>query len=159
MWSLGRADHSSRGVIPTVVRRCVWYRNIKNMRSIYMYDISGLRVKMITYLKVMRGEASNSIWQRVSIQKIYIATIICRARSSIPRPLEILASITWEANVIIHLSFIYHRCQYIVTQEPRCLFRGECRVLRLTSRPVLRQADVAAVWSRQRARCANFRCQ
>jgi hypothetical protein len=25
-----RADHSSRGVIPTVVRRCVWSRNLKN---------------------------------------------------------------------------------------------------------------------------------
>jgi hypothetical protein len=28
-----------------VVRRCVWSRNIKNMRSIYIYDISSLRVK------------------------------------------------------------------------------------------------------------------
>jgi hypothetical protein len=52
-----------------------------------------------------RSSSSNSIWQRVSIQKTYIATLICRTRSSIPRPLEILASITWEANVIIHLSF------------------------------------------------------
>jgi hypothetical protein len=25
-----RADHSSRGVLPTVVRRCVWSRNLKN---------------------------------------------------------------------------------------------------------------------------------
>ena len=28
--SLQRADHSSRGVLPTVVRRCVWSRNLKN---------------------------------------------------------------------------------------------------------------------------------
>jgi hypothetical protein len=28
--SLRRADHSSRGVLPTVVRRCVWSRNLKN---------------------------------------------------------------------------------------------------------------------------------
>jgi hypothetical protein len=27
---LQRADHSSRGVLPTVVRRCVWSRNLKN---------------------------------------------------------------------------------------------------------------------------------
>jgi hypothetical protein len=27
---LRRADHSSRGVLPTVVRRCVWSRNLKN---------------------------------------------------------------------------------------------------------------------------------
>jgi hypothetical protein len=26
--SLRRADHSSRGVLPAVVRRCVWYRNL-----------------------------------------------------------------------------------------------------------------------------------
>ena len=28
--SLQRADHSSRGVLPAVVRRCVWSRNLKN---------------------------------------------------------------------------------------------------------------------------------
>ena len=28
-----------------MVRRCVWSRNIKNRRSIYIYDISSLRVK------------------------------------------------------------------------------------------------------------------
>jgi hypothetical protein len=28
--SLRRADHSSRGVLPTVMRRCVWSRNLKN---------------------------------------------------------------------------------------------------------------------------------
>jgi hypothetical protein len=31
--SLRRADHSSRGVLPTVVRRCVWSRNIKNEKA------------------------------------------------------------------------------------------------------------------------------
>ena len=35
--SLRRADHSSRGVLPTVVRRCVSSRNIKNMCSIYIW--------------------------------------------------------------------------------------------------------------------------
>ena len=42
-----RADHSSRGVLPTVLRRCVWSRNIKNGCSIYIYDISRLRVKVL----------------------------------------------------------------------------------------------------------------
>jgi len=45
---LRRADHSSRGVLPTVLRRCVWSRNIKNGCSIYIYDISHLRVKFET---------------------------------------------------------------------------------------------------------------
>jgi len=35
--SLRRADHSSRGVLPTVLRRCVWSTNIKNGCSIYIY--------------------------------------------------------------------------------------------------------------------------
>ena len=30
MYSLRRADHSSRGVLPTVVRRCVWSRKPQN---------------------------------------------------------------------------------------------------------------------------------
>ena len=42
--SLRRADHSSRRVLPTVLRRRVWSRNIKNGCSIYIYDISHLRV-------------------------------------------------------------------------------------------------------------------
>ena len=45
--SLRRADHSSRGVPPTVLRRCVWSKNIKNRCSIYIYDISSLRVNNI----------------------------------------------------------------------------------------------------------------
>jgi hypothetical protein len=28
------ADHSSRGVLPTVVRRCVWSRNLMNEEAI-----------------------------------------------------------------------------------------------------------------------------
>ena len=31
--SLRRTDHSFRGVLPTVVRRCVWSRNLVKMRS------------------------------------------------------------------------------------------------------------------------------
>jgi hypothetical protein len=41
------ADHSSRGVLPTVLHHCVWSRNIKNRRSIYIYDISSLRVNTL----------------------------------------------------------------------------------------------------------------
>jgi len=29
-----RADHSSRGVLPTVVRRCVWSRNLVNEEAL-----------------------------------------------------------------------------------------------------------------------------
>ena len=40
-------DHSSRGVLPTVLRRCVWSRNIKNRCSICIYNISCLRVNYV----------------------------------------------------------------------------------------------------------------
>ena len=49
LWSYA----TSRGVLPTVLRRCVWSRNIKNRRSIYIYiyiyDISSIRVKTGSY--------------------------------------------------------------------------------------------------------------
>jgi hypothetical protein len=32
--SLRRADHSSRGVLPTAVRRCVWSRNLVNEEAL-----------------------------------------------------------------------------------------------------------------------------
>ena len=51
--SLRRADHSSRGVLPTVLRRCVWSRNIKNGCSIYIYDISHLRVNNYVTLRLL----------------------------------------------------------------------------------------------------------
>jgi hypothetical protein len=46
---LWRADHSSRGVLPTVVRR-VWSRNIKNRRFIYIYEISSRSVNDLTLI-------------------------------------------------------------------------------------------------------------
>jgi len=54
--SLRRADHSSRGVLPTVLRVCVWSRNIKNGCSIYIYiyiyidDIRSLRINDLTLI-------------------------------------------------------------------------------------------------------------
>ena len=45
-----------RGVLPTVLRRCVWSRNIKNGCSIhiYIYDISHLRVNNTAFRTVMK---------------------------------------------------------------------------------------------------------
>jgi len=49
-FSVRLADHSSRGALPTVVRRCVWSRNIKNWGSIYIYDIRSLRINDLTLI-------------------------------------------------------------------------------------------------------------
>ena len=38
--SLRRADHSSRGVLPTVVRCCVWFRNLVNEEALTHWGLS-----------------------------------------------------------------------------------------------------------------------
>jgi len=46
--SLRRADHSSRGVLPTVARPCVWSRNLEKTRrlkpaiGLWKYNHNGL---------------------------------------------------------------------------------------------------------------------
>jgi hypothetical protein len=41
-----------------LLRRCVWSRNIKNRCSIYIYDISSLRVKLWDYFSTHRCRSS-----------------------------------------------------------------------------------------------------
>jgi hypothetical protein len=41
------ADHSSRGVLPTVVRRCVWSRNLKNEEALAHWGLSRQKQKKI----------------------------------------------------------------------------------------------------------------
>jgi len=38
--SVFRADHSSRGVLPTVVRRCVWSRNLVSEEALAHWGLS-----------------------------------------------------------------------------------------------------------------------
>ena len=44
--SLRRSDHSSRGVLPTVMRRCVGSRNLKNEEAIARIGPQRHREKM-----------------------------------------------------------------------------------------------------------------
>jgi len=48
--SMRRADHSFRGVLPTVVRRCVWSRNLMNEGAVAR--IGPQRQKKILYWKI-----------------------------------------------------------------------------------------------------------
>jgi len=50
---LQRADHSSRGVLPTVVRCCVWYRNIKNEEAMTRVGSQRHRKKNVYMLSLM----------------------------------------------------------------------------------------------------------
>jgi len=49
--SLRRAEHSSRGVLPTVVRRCVWSRNVKNEEAIIRIGSQNHRKKEVEETK------------------------------------------------------------------------------------------------------------
>jgi len=49
---LRRTDHSSRGVLPTVVRRCVWARNHKNEEAMALVGSQRHRKKMYSHYYV-----------------------------------------------------------------------------------------------------------
>jgi hypothetical protein len=76
-------------------------------------------------------------------------------RSSIPRPLRSMhQSLGNELHNLSYLPSITD-VSTIVKQKLRCLFRGECWVLHLTSRRTLRQSDGAAAVNRK---CAPGLC-
>ena len=57
--ALRRADHSSRGVLPTVVRRCVWSRNLKNEEA--MTRVGSQRHKKKLYVhKICSSDVNQS---------------------------------------------------------------------------------------------------
>jgi len=73
------ADHSSRGVLPTVVRRCVWSRYLKNGKAMTRVGSQRHRKKMIWYNMVCYGTIYLTAfgWPRggSSTAHIYIQTI------------------------------------------------------------------------------------
>jgi len=44
-----QADHSSRGVLPTVVRRCVRYKNLVNVEALAQWGTVAPKTKTIQY--------------------------------------------------------------------------------------------------------------
>jgi hypothetical protein len=48
--SLWRADHSSRGVLPTEVRRCVWSRNLGNEEALAHWGLWHQKQKYYFYI-------------------------------------------------------------------------------------------------------------
>jgi hypothetical protein len=47
--SLRRADHSSRGVLPTVMSRCVWSRNLVNEEAMAHWGLSRQKQTLYRY--------------------------------------------------------------------------------------------------------------
>jgi hypothetical protein len=60
---LWRADHSSRGVLPTVVRRLEWYRNRKNEKAAALFRLQ--RYKKINW-HVLKGEMLAELGKKMS---------------------------------------------------------------------------------------------
>jgi len=61
--SLRRADHSSRGVLLAVMRRCVWSRNLKNEEAMARVGLQHHRKYIYIYIYV--GILSGSIYRAV----------------------------------------------------------------------------------------------
>jgi len=68
--SLRRADHSSGGVLPTVVRRCVWSRNLVNEEDVAHWRLS--RQKQ-TNLCILPDESRTN--DRNMSQKIIVTNV------------------------------------------------------------------------------------
>jgi hypothetical protein len=62
--SLRRADHSSRGVLPTVVRRCVWSRNLVNEEALAQWG--RLRQKQTKILSINQWSRTKEMFTRVT---------------------------------------------------------------------------------------------
>jgi len=76
--SLRRADHSSRGVLPTVVRRCVWSRNLVNEETLAHWGLSRQKKeRKLThcpaYATVCLLRGTNRIFKHVQdLQRVYV---------------------------------------------------------------------------------------
>ena len=86
--SLRQADHSSREVLPTVMRRCVWSRNLKNEEA--MVPVGPQRHRKFIYILYIyiylfiyfSRPIFNTLWQFPPA--IYILRGVVRNRKSSP---------------------------------------------------------------------------
>jgi len=57
--SLRRIDHSSRGVLPTVVRRCVWSRNLENEEAKVRYGAVKIQSQWVVTARKQQQQYRN----------------------------------------------------------------------------------------------------
>jgi hypothetical protein len=60
--SLRRANHSSRGVLPTVARRCVWLRNLVDEEAIARAGLQSQRKIMYIWVLVGKTRSKETAW-------------------------------------------------------------------------------------------------
>ena len=70
--SLRRADHSSRGVLPTAASLCDLETSRIGAPCIYIYDISNLRVKIIVIINNRSNGDKNDDDRKKNKRRIYI---------------------------------------------------------------------------------------
>ena len=59
--SLRRADHSSTGVLPPVVRRCVWFRNLVNEEAVSHWGLLSQK-QTNKEAKICFGQKKTNLW-------------------------------------------------------------------------------------------------
>jgi len=96
-----------------VLRRCVWSRNIKNGCSIYIYNISRLRVKqLVTGLSSSHGKDLGSILASPSV--IYGGQ---KGNGSGFSPWMSLFFVSFHQCCFTHISSVYYQHYIIVATE------------------------------------------
>jgi len=73
-WSLRRAYHSSRGVLPTVVRRCVWSRNLVNKEALAHRGVVAPKNKQTKTSNISRSVISFCYIMRYCEPNPYVTT-------------------------------------------------------------------------------------
>ena len=69
--SLRRANHSFIGVLPTVMRRCVWSRNLENEEAMTHSCASNKQTNIYDWNWIREGEFYGFIWYLILLYWLY----------------------------------------------------------------------------------------
>jgi len=124
--SLRRTDHESRGVLPTVMRRCVWSRNLKNKEA--MVRIGPQRHGGDTYndscSQVFRLKFYMHVWSLYcSVQLILdFITILVLITFEISTIYEVPQCVFFAASCSSQSLWAKHFLKHFVTQQSQSVF-------------------------------------
>ena len=108
--SLRQVDHSSRGVLPTVVRRCVWSRNLVNEEDLAHWGLS------------RQKQTNKHACRNAQINSVY--TCIWNVFGCDKYLLRVLAKIAFAERSFCYLFKPVHRAVYLSNV---CVHRRLCK--------------------------------